>query len=144
MPTYRNDKTSGDMLIEGVDGEPIRLAPGETGESYIFYDRVDLTKTLDAPLWTPYVAGPKTVTAAGAGTETQAITAGTHTIRIESVTVEVEVWLHSKTVAAHKILGALQPGDCPIDIMAAGRVGTLVFEFPSAGSAVISELRKES
>lgn len=144
MPTYRNDKTSGDMLIEGVDGEPIRLAPGETGESYIFYDRDDLTKTLDAPLWTPYVAGPKTITAAAAGTEAQAIDPATVRLRILSVSdgITVSVRLHSAAdyVPAHEMVPAITNDDCPYDILTAGRVANMHFVFSAAGEIVIAEM----
>jgi hypothetical protein len=99
MPTYRNDKTSGDILIEGLSGETIRLKPGETGQTYKFYDRTGLTKTVDAPIKT--LSTPYTVTnaAGGAATVSQEIGAGIKRARVQVNTagVTAKVYLQTTT-----------------------------------------------
>jgi len=51
MPTYRNDSSTKAHTIEDLDGQPLRLAPGESGQTYKFYGaNSDLTQTAETPL----------------------------------------------------------------------------------------------
>jgi len=124
-----------------TSGAKVLLAPGESVETYEIPTDSFLTTTSDSPYWVPYLAAQKTVTAASAGTETQAIDPATYRLRIESVSVEVEVWLHDKTDPTHQIRSSLLPSGCPLDIITDGRVATIVLEFSEAGEAVLSEMR---
>lgn len=143
MPKYTNN-TSGPVTYETLAGDWMQAKPGQTFETYRWIDLTDVDKDTDAPLWTPYLAGPKTVTAAGAGTEAQAITAGTVRLRILSVssgiTVSVRIHTAAAYVAAHEMHPALDGDGCPLDIMVEGKVSDIHLVFSGAGSVVVAEM----
>lgn len=140
MPTYTNG-TGAPFAHENLNGDTVFAPTGATFQTYKFYSDSGLTKTADAPLWTPYNAAQTEVTASAAGEKAVYIADDTKTIRIESVSVEVEVWLHNKSENKNKMRSELQPGDCPIDIVTNGSVKVLILVFTAAGSAIISEMK---
>jgi hypothetical protein len=143
MPKYTNN-TSGPITYETTSGAWMQAKPGQTFETYRWINITDVVKVADAPLWTPYLAGPKTITAAGAETKAQSIAAATERLRIisldDGITASVRIHTASVFVAAHEMVPALAADDCPLDIMTEGKVSDIHLVFSGAGSAVIAEM----
>ncbi|MDZ7831622.1 MAG: hypothetical protein U5L07_07705 [Desulfobacterales bacterium] len=91
--TYRND-SNGYISIESTDGRTIQLAPGESGQTYQYYDIDNLTKTSDAPRYNPVIA-QASITASG--TEVSVDTAADTVVVINDSDAALSVYWGSRT-----------------------------------------------
>lgn len=88
MPRYRNDGTTS-IGIEGTDGSNISLAPGEEGDTNLFFSISNLTKISDAPYYNR-VINRQTITLGAAQDVT--ISLNTDWILIYQITDDVTVY----------------------------------------------------
>ena len=132
MPTYRNDSTSYQAVIN-TDGERVMVAPAGTVQTYQILAAPDWTQTAATPYYN-IAADTHTVTAAGAETKSQTVDPDNHVLEVRS---DVALTIHANVAAAE---GYPLAANESVQIRHEGNIEALYLVFSGAGTATVIEL----
>lgn len=132
MPTYRNDSTSYQTVVD-VNGDRVQVAPAGTVQTYQILPAATWTKTADTPYYN-IAKDVHTVTAAGAETKSQAVDPDNRVLEVRS---DVAVTIHANSASAE---GYPLQADDKVQIRHEGNIEALYLVFSAAGEATVIEL----